>query len=103
MKRILAATTLAVTLALGAAAQGSLSGKWQGETKNGGLVVLELTENGKKLTGTITRNKQAVQITDGKVSKNAISFKAKTGGRDSAQEYKGQVSGDEISLRVDRG
>ena len=79
MKRVLTSATIALVLAAAVHAQATLTGKWQGETQNGSQIVLDLTAIETTLTGTLTRNGEPTTITDGKVSNNSFTFKAKLG------------------------
>jgi hypothetical protein len=100
MKRILTGITLAFVLAAIVHAQATLTGKWQGETKNGMQVVLDLTLNKASLTGTLTRDGKASPISEGKSTKNTFTFKATMG--DQPEAFTGEVAGDEIKVWLDR-
>jgi hypothetical protein len=78
----------------------SLTGQWQGETKNGMQVVLDLTATGTTVTGTITRDGTPNTIRDGKVSNGAFTFKAVLGDQDEA--FTGELTGDQITVMLDR-
>jgi len=99
MKNFLIGTAL---LVLAAVIQGQavVTGTWQGETRNGTPIVLELKASEATLTGTLTRNGEAATITEGRVSKNTITFKAVLG--DQAESFTGEVSGDEMKVWLDR-
>ncbi len=100
MKRILTATTIAFVLAAVVYAQAAMTGKWQGETKNGAQIVLDLTANKTALTGTLTRNGESAAIADGKVSKNTLTFKATLGAQ--TEGFTGELAGDQITIWMDR-
>ena len=100
MKRILACTTIALALATLLDAQTGLTGKWQGETKNGSEIVLDLTATSTEVTGTLSRNGQPTPITDGKVSKNTFTFKATLG--EQTEGLTGELAGDQITVWLDR-
>jgi hypothetical protein len=53
-------------------AQAELTGKWQGETRNGSRVLLDLTFTKGEVTGTLTRNDETSPITEGKSSNKAF-------------------------------
>jgi hypothetical protein len=95
-----ASVALALSFATLVLAQGALTGKWQGETRNGSEIVLELTATDATLTGTLTRNGEASPISDGKVSKNTFTFKATLGGQ--TESVTGEVSGDQMKVWLDR-
>jgi hypothetical protein len=80
--------------------QAPITGKWQGVTRNGMQVVLDLTATGTALTGTLTREGTASPIRDGKVSKNTFSFKAMLGEQD--EGFNGEVAGDQLTVTLDR-
>ena len=94
------AAALVLTLLAGGHAQAGITGKWQGETSNGSAIVLDVTAKGTELNGTMTRNSETVPITDGKVSKNTITFKATL--NDKAEGFTGEVDGDQMKIWLDR-
>lgn len=81
-------------------AEPALTGKWQGKTPNGFDIVLHLTATEKALTGTLTRNEQTATITEGKVSKNKLTFKATLGHQ--TEGFTGEFAGDQIRVWLDR-
>jgi len=81
-------------------AQAGLTGKWQGLTKNGFQVALDLTATGTELTGTLTREGQTTKITDGKVSKNTFTFKATLD--DQTEGFTGELAAGELTVWLDR-
>jgi uncharacterized protein YfiM (DUF2279 family) len=99
MKNILLGVTFLVLAAI-VESQAGLTGKWQGETRNGTAVVLDLKASETALTGTLTRNGEAITITDGKVSKNRFTFKAALG--DQAEAFTGEIAGDDMKIWMDR-
>jgi hypothetical protein len=100
MKRLGAAVAMALVVVIGTAAQGSLTGIWQGETRAGSRLVLDLTAKDDTLTGTLTRDEQTSAISEGKVSKTAFTFKAKL--NDQIEGFSGELAGDEIKVWLDR-
>jgi hypothetical protein len=100
MKRILTGTTLAFVLVAVLHAQAKLTGQWEGETRNGMAILLDLTATETELTGTLTRSGQTSTITDGKVSKNTFTFKAMLG--DQLEAFTGELAGDQITVTLDR-
>jgi hypothetical protein len=99
MQRVLT-FVLALTCAVGAFAQSSLSGKWQGETPGGSSLLLELTAKETALTGTLMRGDEKSPITDGKVTKNAFTFKATIGGQ--TEGFAGEIKDDELRIWLER-
>ena len=83
-----------------AAAQSTLTGKWQGGTDGGASIVLDLTVKEETLTGTLTRDGQSSPLSDGKVTKNTFSFKATL--NEKAEGLSGELKGDEIHIWLDR-
>jgi hypothetical protein len=82
-------------------AQTSVTGKWQGQTKNlRSQLVLNLTATETALAGTLTLNGQTANITEGKVSKNTFTFKVMLG--DQTEGFTGELAGDEIRVWMDR-
>ena len=95
----LAATVLLTCVLIGHA-QGPLTGKWQGETSSGTSLALDLTVTGTTLTGTMTRGDGRIPLTDGQVSKNTFSFKAKI--NDKTEGFSGEVTGEDLKVWLDR-
>jgi hypothetical protein len=100
MKGTLTCVTLALVLAAAAEAQVPVAGKWQGTTRNGMHVVLDLKAAGQVLTGTLTRDGEPSTITEGKVSKSTVTFKAILGEQEEA--LTGQLDGEQLRVWLDR-
>ena len=103
MLRTLFATTLLLACAAIAGAQSgqsAMTGKWQGDTDGGAALLLDVTVKGETLTGTLTRNGQGSPLSEGKVAKNAFSFKATL--NDRTEGFSGEHKGDEIRIWLDR-
>ena len=100
MKNVLTSAVTALLLAAGVLAQVSITGRWQGATKSGTEIVLDLNATETVVTGTMTRGDQTIKITDGKVSKNTFTFKATI--NDQTDAFSGEVAGDEIKVWPDR-
>lgn len=95
-----AALALTFILATVLQAQASITGKWQGTTRNGTQVVLNLKAAGGALTGTVTRDGQTSTITDGKISGTTFAFKAILG--EEAEALTGERFGDQLKVWLDR-
>lgn len=100
MLRTALTTALVLACAVMAAAQSTLTGKWQGDTDGGAALVLDVTVKGETLTGTLTRNDQSSPLSDGKVTKNTFTFKATLNER--TDTFSGELKGDEIHIWLDR-
>jgi hypothetical protein len=100
MKRLLVSSMLAIMCVAAAHAQAALTGKWQGETKSGAMVVLDLTSTKTALTGTLTYDGQPSKIAEGVVSKNTFTFKAMIEGQ--TEGFTGELAGDQITFWPDR-
>jgi hypothetical protein len=100
MKRVLTGVTIAFALAVLVLAQADMTGKWQGETKSGSRVVLDLKATETTLTGTLTTEGHTYPIADGKVNKNTFTFKATV--NDQTEAFTGELGGDQITIRMDR-
>jgi hypothetical protein len=100
MTRCIAVTVAVLTFASVAAAQETLSGTWEGETRSGTSIVLTLVVKGTAVTGTFVRSGQSATISDGKVSKHTFTFKATV--NDQAEAFSGELAGDEIKIWMDR-
>ena len=100
MRRILTAITVAFLVAAAAHAQTGLTGKWEGETKSGSAVTLDLVVKGTTLDGTLTNGGQTIPIENGKVSKNTFTFTATRG--EQTDGFSGEIDGDQITVWIDR-
>lgn len=96
-------------LAAGMALAGDVTGKWTAQVPGRGGNTREVTYNlkadGSKLTGTTTGFQgNDIQITDGTVDGDNISFTTKVDTPNGAMvmKYTGKVSGDEIKMTQQR-
>lgn len=79
-------------------AQAALAGKWQGKTGGSGqVVVLDVMVKDAMLEGTLTINKETSKIADGKLSKNAFTFKATIDGRQD-ETFNGEIGDEQLRL-----
>ena len=99
MKTLLSIAALCLAVTAGTRAQAALTGKWQGETKNGSAIVLDITVKGAVMTGTFTRSEQSAPITEGKVARNTFTFKSTI--RDQTVAFSGELAGDDIKIWMD--
>ena len=90
----------ALTAAIAVQAQSALAGKWQGETKGGAALVLDLIVDGTALSGTLTRDGVSTPLSAGKVAKNTFSFTAKLG--DQVEGVSGELVDEQIRIWLDR-
>jgi opacity protein-like surface antigen len=102
MKIVALLVLMALTAWLASAAD--IDGKWTAETKNlkGGELteVLSLKSAGNKLTGSAQRSGSPVDISDGVIKGNDVSFTVvRPGGV--TQKYKGSLSGGALKLTMD--
>src|SRR4051812_45358082 len=100
MRTLLSVAAGLVLLVTTLPAQGDITGKWRGETRNGTELVLDLVAKGTALTGTLARNGQSVPIRDGKVSKQTLTFKAVL--NDQTEGFSGELKGDQLEIWMDR-
>lgn len=100
MNRSLALGVIILMFACIVQAQDTLNGTWEGETRNGASIVLNLEAKGTVLTGTLVRSGQSATLSDGKVSKNRFTFKATL--NDQLEGFSGELTGDEIKIWMDR-
>jgi hypothetical protein len=100
VKTVLALALVGFMSAPVVCAQAELTGKWQGETRNGSRVLLDLTVAKGEVTGTLTRNDETSPITEGKSSNNTFSFKATLGGQQEA--ISGELGDDQVTVWLDR-
>ena len=100
MKSMLSVLSLTLFLAGGAAAQTGPAGKWEESTSSGLNAALNLTATDTTLAGTFTIRARPMTITDGKVTKNTLTFKAALEGQ--PEGFSGELKGDELELWRDR-
>ncbi len=104
MKRVLTILCLAAAFAFGA----DVNGKWvasvQGRDGQAREVTYNFKADGSALTGTVTGMRGDMDITDGKIDGDKISFKTKAefNGNTFVLAYQGVVSGDEMKLTQTR-
>jgi hypothetical protein len=107
MKRILYFSAILLLAVAGTLCAADLNGKWKGAMKTPNGDDLELNFNfqvaGEKVTGTVTSSYGEEQITDGKVSGDAISFIVMAGGGQFKISYQGKVEGEGIKFHVTIG
>jgi hypothetical protein len=96
----MAVLTLVLILSASAYAQSEVTGKWQGTTRNGMEVVLDLKAVDGELTGTVTRADQRSPITEGKISKGKLTFKTVLG--DQTETLSGELTGEQLKVWLDR-
>ena len=99
MKRLLSIAAI-LLVAVAAQAQVALTGKWQGETKSGTAIVLDITAKGDALTGTFTRSEQSAPIAEGKVAKNTFTFKTTI--NEQSVAFSGELAGEDIKIWMDQ-
>ena len=97
---IAAVAAIVLTCSMVVHAQAALTGKWQGETHAGAEIVLDLTVKGTALTGTLTRNGVSTPLSEGRISKNTFTFKAKLS--DQIEEFSGELADSQIKVWLDR-
>ena len=100
MRRLVCITVAGLIAVTALAAQSTIAGTWQGETGGGASLVLDLAVKDTALTGTLTRDGQSTPISDGKVSKDTFSFKAKLS--DQLEGLSGERAGEDLKLWLDR-
>jgi hypothetical protein len=91
---------LVLLLCVMAQAQTDLSGKWSETTPSGLNAELDINATATTLTGTFSVRARPMTITDGKVTKNAFTFKAALEGQ--PEGFSGELNGDSIVLWRDR-
>lgn len=104
--RILPFSLLTVTLTFSAFAA-DVTGKWKTSftTRNGDKreSIIDLKADGNKLTGKMESQRGSVDITDGKVDGDNVSFTVvrSFNGNEVKINYKGKVSGNEMKLTME--
>ena len=100
MRRILLVVLFAVS-----AWAADISGKWKWEwtdSRDTPPYTFTFTQDGASLTGTVGTGDGDLQIRDGKVSGDRVSFVVvrKVGAREMTASYSGRVDGGEITFKV---
>ena len=105
--RILAIFVLTLALVSVSFAQG-INGTWKGQRpgRDGAMmdVTFKFVADGEKLTGTTTMRDNEIQISDGKITGNDVSFvvKMEFGGNSMVMKYTGTLAGSELKLKQTR-
>ncbi len=101
MKKVLFTVLIALFAVVVSNAEG-IAGKWK-SSFDSGQGTMELTFNfkvdGEKLTGTVSSEMGDMEITNGKINGNEISFDVDAMG--SSITHKGKLEGDVIKLKVE--
>jgi hypothetical protein len=100
------AFVLAMLLVAGMAFAADIDGKWTGELDMGGQkipVEYNFKANGATLTGSTPIMEQKIDIKDGKIDGNNVSFSITIGEGEQGMkiEYKGVLAGDKLTLKFD--
>jgi hypothetical protein len=104
MQRMMAAVAIAVAVLAVVVQAADVTGKWTGAvpTRDGGTrdATFNLKQDGEKLTGTMTGPQGDIELKDGAVKGDDVSFNVALsfGGNDVKLIYKGKVAGDEIKF-----
>ena len=105
--RILAIFVLTLALVSVSFAQG-INGTWKGQRagRDGAMmdVTFKFVADGEKLTGSTMMRDNEVQISDGKITGNDVSFvvKMEFGGNAVVMKYTGTLAGNELKLKSTR-
>ena len=100
MTRHLSIVAMLLAVAAAVYAQATLTGKWQGETRSGTAIVLDIAAKGDVLTGTFTRSEQSAPIAEGKVAKNTFTFKTTI--NEQTVAFSGELAGEDIKIWMDQ-
>lgn len=98
------AVTVAVAILAAVVQAADVTGKWTGQvpTRDGGTreATFNFKQDGEKLTGTMTGPQGDIELKDGAVKGDDVSFNVALsfGGNDVKLIYKGKVAGDEIKF-----
>jgi hypothetical protein len=104
IKNLVCSGALTLALAVCALAAGDVNGKWVAEVPgrqgNPQEVTFNLKADGSNLTGTMSSRRGDVEIKDGKVDGDKVSFTTVMAmqGNEIKMKYAGVVSGDELKL-----
>jgi hypothetical protein len=104
VQRMMAAVAVAVAILAVVVQAADVTGKWTGQvpTRDGGTreATFNFKQDGEKLTGTMTGPQGDIELKDGAVKGDDVSFNVALsfGGNDVKLIYKGKVAGDEIKF-----
>jgi hypothetical protein len=104
LQRMMAVVAIAVAVLAVVVQAADVTGKWTGSvpTRDGGTreATFNFKQDGEKLTGTMTGPQGDIELKDGAVKGNDVSFLVAMsfGGNDVKLNYKGVVAGDEIKF-----
>jgi hypothetical protein len=104
LQRMMAALAIAVAVLAVVVQAADLTGKWTGAvpTRDGGTrdTAFNFKQDGEKLTGTMAGPQGDVELKDGAVKGDEVSFNVALSfnGNDVKLVYKGKVAGDEIKM-----
>lgn len=104
IQRMMAAVAIAVAVLAVVVQAADVTGKWTGQvpTRDGGTreSTFNFKQDGEKLTGTMTGPQGDIELKDGAVKGDDVSFNVALsfGGNDVKLIYTGKVAGDEIKL-----
>ncbi len=104
VQRMMAAVAVAVAILAVVVQAADVTGKWTGQvpTRDGGTreATFNFKQDGEKLTGTMTGPQGDIELKDGAVKGDDVSFNVEMsfGGNDVKLIYKGKVAGDEIKF-----
>jgi hypothetical protein len=107
-RHLVVAFAILLAGAMGALAAG-ITGKWVAQVPGRDGQTRETTFNfkadGDKLTGTISGRGQDINITNGKISGDTVTFVVtmERGGETFKQNYTGKIAGDEIKFKREGG
>jgi hypothetical protein len=108
VQRMMAAVAVAVAIVAVVVQAADVTGKWTGQvpTRDGGTrdSTFNFKQDGEKLTGTMTGPQGDIELKDGVVKGDDVSFNVALsfGGNEVKLIYKGKVAGDEIKFTRQR-
>jgi hypothetical protein len=108
VQRMMAAVAVAVAILAAVVQAADVTGKWTGQvpTRDGGTreATFNFKQDGEKLTGTMTGPQGDIELKDGAVKGDDVSFNVALsfGGNDVKLIYKGKVAGEEIKFTRQR-
>jgi hypothetical protein len=82
-------------------AQSRIGGTWQAEVQPNAFWTVELRSEGTKLTGTVGMGGDPVEISDGTIEGNTVSFKVETPDGDRTVTFSGTIMGNDIAFTRD--
>lgn len=101
MRKTALVLSLVAIVSLLAHGQSRISGTWQAEIQPNAFWTVELRSEGTRLTGSVGISGDQVEITDGRIDGNTVSFTVETPDGDRTITFSGTIMGNDIAFTRD--